>query len=274
MQLRIRSWAAAFVVALALPAVPAAAEDKPAPAPAVPAEELALKITGLEAQVQQHVEEKSADAMRQDLVEVQKLLPTVTDAKLRARVTALVPKILGAAKDDVLIKAALKALGETGDASLYRHLKPFLAQPNPKDLPPFLLDAIDVASKLKADDSVNVLLALVEKSKRLEVAVAAMKALGHFGQSKRMREKIVAELVSTTRRDVPGIGYDPYGGDPSQRQKRVRSGDESMSRWDALSGALTPALNQLTGQNCASAHDWFDLHDRYKTNLGALFPPK
>jgi hypothetical protein len=178
MQLRIRSWAAAFVVALALPAVPAAAEDKPAPAPAVPAEELALKITGLEAQVQQHVEEKSADAMRQDLVEVQKLLPTVTDAKLRARVTALVPKILGAAKDDVLIKAALKALGETGDASLYRHLKPFLAQPNPKDLPPFLLDAIDVASKLKADDSVNVLLALVEKSKRLEVAVAAMKAPG------------------------------------------------------------------------------------------------
>jgi hypothetical protein len=86
-----------------------------------------------------------------------------------------------------------------------------------------------------------------------------------------MRERIVAELVATTRKDVPGIGYDPERGDPSLRQKKVRSGDESMSRWDALSGALTPALNQLTGQNCASAHDWFDLHDRYKNSLGQLF---
>jgi hypothetical protein len=250
---------------------PAAADD-PAPAPAAPTDEMILKVSGLEAQVASHVTEKSADGMRQDLVEITKLLPTVSDPKLKARVVALVPKILSAAKDDVLVKAALKALGETGEASLSRHLKPYLAQPKPKELPPHLLDAIDAAAKLKADDTVNPLLDIVEKSKRLEAAVAAMKALANFGGSKRMREKIVTTLVQSIRKDVPGVAYREPGS--ALPPGWVRTGDEAASRWDALSSQLAPVLNQLTGQNVASATDWFDLYDRFKTNVGGLFADK
>jgi hypothetical protein len=54
----------------------------------------------------------------------------------------------------------------------------------------------------------------------------------------------------------------------------VRTGDEAASRWDALSGQLAQTLNQLTGQNVASAQDWFDLYDRYKNSLGQIFTQK
>jgi hypothetical protein len=251
----------------------AAAEDPPKPpaVPEVPLEEMIAKVATLEAQVTAHVTEKSADGMKQDLAEITKLLPTVSDPKLRGRVVALVPKILVAAKDDVVVKAALKALGATADPTQWRHLKPFLAQPKPKEVPTHLLDAIDVASKIKADESVPALIDIVEKSKRLDAAVAAMKALAHFGESKRMRERIVSSLVQTTRKDVPGVAYRD-GSIPGIPPGTVRTGYEAAGRWDALSGELAQVLNQLTGQQVASARDWFDLYDRYKNNLGSLFP--
>jgi hypothetical protein len=277
---RLRSLSGS-VAALALAALvggvlaaPAAADDPPAPAaPAPPTDEMLLKVSGLEAQVQAHLDEKSADGMRQDLQEISKLLRNVTDPKLRARVTSLVPKILSAARDDLVAKAALKTLGETGDSALAKHLRPFLAQPKPKEVPPLLLDAIDAAAKLKADETVPPLLVIVEKSKRLDAAVAAMKALAHFGESKRMREKIVSTLVETTRKSVPGVAYRD-GSIPGVPPGTVRTGDEAASRWDALSGQLAQTLNQLTGQNVASAQDWFDLYDRYKNSLGQIFTQK
>lgn len=248
----------------------------PAPAragdPAAPVvDEIAGEVTALEAQVRSHVEKKAEDALAQDLKDVQKLLPKVSDPKLHARVTTLLGTILAAADGESLRRQGIKALGEAADPATAKYLKPFLVQPNPKEAPPLLPDAIEAAGKIKSDDFVGPLLSIVEKSKRFDIGAQAIKALGNFGTSKRMREKILSSLIGTVRKDVPGIGYDPEKGDPTQRQKRVRTGEEATGRWDTLSAALVPALNQLTGQNGATPQDWFDLYDRYKNKLGELF---
>src|SRR5262245_37387598 len=272
--------AAVAAVAIFLGSSPRVLADGPAPAgagtppPTVPAEELAGRVTTLEEQVKAHVDEKSSDSMRQDLSEISKLLPVVTDAKLRARLVVLPGKILGVTKDVAIVKFAIKTIGDTGDSSTFKSIKSYLQQPNPKEVPPFLIDALEATGKIKADDGVPIMIGIVENSKRFEASTAAMKALGKFGASKRMRNRIVTDLVSTVRKDVPGVGYDPDKGDPSQRQKKVRTGDEAASRWDALSAALVPCLNELTGQNAASAQDWFSLFDQYKRNLDSLFVTK
>lgn len=248
-----------------LAGAPARAGDAP------PADEIVGEVTALEAQVKSHIDTKAEDAFPQDLKEVQKLLSKVTDPKLRTRVTTLIGSILSAADRDDVQRLAIKALGEAADPATAKFLKPFLHQPDPKNAPPLLPDAMEAAGKIKSDDFVGPLLTIVEKSKRFDVAAQAIKALGNFGASKRMREQILQRLVQTVRKDVPGVGFDPEKGDPNARQKRVRTGDEASGRWDTLSGALVPALNQLTGQNAASPQDWFDLYDKYKNSLGQLF---
>jgi hypothetical protein len=270
---RLGRASAPFLAAAALAALsgflasPAFAEDPPADAPS---ESMVQEVADLEAQVAAHIAEKNGDMMREDLARIGRLAPKVSDPKLRGRVTALVPKVLSAAKDEVVQKAALKTLGDVQDASLAKHLRPYLSQPKPKELPPLLLDAIEAAKKLKADETVQPLITIVEKSKRLETAVAAMKALGSFGESKRMRETILRSLVETTRKDVPGVAYRD-GSIPGVPPGTVRTGDEAAGRWDALSAQLPQTLNQLTGQSVASARDWFDMYDRYKNSLGQIF---
>ena len=222
-----------------------------------------------------HLRDKAYDALVQDVGELMKTANGLTDVKLQAKYRTLVGSICQGCNEDAVQKACLKALGESKDPDMFRYVRPFLAQPNVKETPPLLDDAITAASKLVADDAVGPLLKLVQDSKVLPVAQAAMKALSTYGTSKRMRVQILKELAATVEKDVPGVGHkwDTSSGAPVVIDK-TRTGEDAQARWGALSPELVKTLNTLTGQNCPSAEEWFRLIDKYKNNPGVLFGSK
>ena len=249
----------------------AAAGDAPAAPPATAADE-AARYAELDKQVGLHLKDKAIDALKVDLVEVGKAVKATTDPALRSKVGALLGRILDGTTDDATQKAAIAAIGDTEDGSLFRFLRRWVAQPDAKAEPPMLSTAITAAGKLRSNDAVQPLMTIVEKSKLYSLSVAAMEALSNYGQNKRVRVKILTELISTVGKDRPGVGlrWDSSQGDP-QATARTKTGEESRARWGALSGSLVSCLNRMTGATCATAEDWFGLHDKYKGRLDGLF---
>jgi hypothetical protein len=270
-------WLAAAASAFAGDSNPASAPGSaPAAASAaLSADEAAARVAQADEQVKQHLKSKDLDALRKDLDAVEKLVPRVADAKLRAKALSLVSSIFAASTDDAHQRVVIRSIGTIGEPSLFKHVRPFLAQPNPKEIPPLLLDAITATAKLRPVDAVAPLLSIVQKSKKMEAAAAAMRAFAGYGAMKSVRGKILQELIATTEKDKPGVGkrWDNSSGDPYETGT-TRTGDDAVTRWGALSAALVETLNKLTGQNCATAEDWFALHDRYKTRLDELFEAK
>jgi hypothetical protein len=243
--------------------------DAGPPAPATPAEEYAQ----VEAAVKAHLRDKDADGTKADGALVLRQSTSCPEEGLRAKYRALLGTMLQSSRDEDVRKVLLEAIAETKDASLFRYVRPHLAMPNPKEAPPLLLPAIEAAGSLAADEGASILVGLVKDAKRMEVAQAAMKALGSYGANKRVRARIVGDLVATVRKDRPGVGQRPdYSSGTMQPTARIRTGDDQVSRWEALSGALVQTLNKMTGQNVGTAEDWFDLYDRYKGRPAVLFP--
>lgn len=239
----------------------------------IPALEPAAVYTQFEAQMKLHLRDKAKDALKKDVEETQKQLTAITDEKLAAKWKTALGTILQGCTDDGVQRAAIKAIGDTKDPSLFRYLRPFLAQPVAKEVPPLLDDAITATGKVVADDAVTPLMGLLKDTKVMAVAQAALKALGNYQSSKRMRGPILRDVISTVRKDQPGIGqrWDSSQGDPAATAK-TKTGDEALARWGALSSVMVEALNKLTGQNCATPIDWISLYDKYKNSLDTLFP--
>ena len=55
---------------------------------------------------------------------------------------------------------------------------------------------------------------------------------------------------------------------------KIRTGEDSRNRYEALAGEVCACCNKLTGQNVAAPEDWFDLVEKCKTNLEALWGGK
>lgn len=241
-------------------------------------DETTAKVVELETVAKKHLADKADDALKADVAAAVKLAAETSDAKLRARIITVVGSILSGRTEDGTQRAAIKGIGEIGDSSAFRYLRPFLNQPTPKDNPPLLIDAIDAASKIHADDSVIVLMALVEKSDVMPVAVAAMKAFIPFAANKPTRVKIVSDLIQTVKKDRPGVTYrwskdgGIMGADRTRTRNPLHSGEDSVTRYQALAGVMCETLNKMTGQNVAAPEDWFDMKDKYKSNLSILFP--
>ena len=84
----------------------------------------------------------------------------------------------------------------------------------------------------------------------------------------------VDSLVATVEKDRPGLSYKWRGTgtmDERTRTGKIRSGEDSMTRYEALAGEMCSALNKLTGQNVASPEEWFDLRKKWKSDLAKLF---
>jgi hypothetical protein len=260
-------WIAVAVVA----AFPTGARAEEAAGDAALAEALA-RVDALEDTVEQHKKDKDEGALGGDLDAIVAAHVATNDEKLRDRLNGLLGAILKTAKDDDLERRALQAIAKTGDESNWRYVREYVQQPDPKKVPPLLEDGIECVGKLRPDSSVDHLLKVVDRSKVYSVAARAIKALGNFGDRERVRTRILAELVKSVRRNVPGgatRGHsDPHRG--GYIPAKNAGGD--TSRWGTLAPALVSALNQLTGQSASTAHDWFDLYDRYKSDLRALFP--
>jgi len=103
-------------------------------------------------------------------------------------------------------------------------------------------------------------------------AATAVRAFRTYGQNKGTREKILGDLVDIVKKDRPGVRYRWKGGDPGRGGPEP--GPHPLGRYGELGGAMTETLNKMTEQHVASPEDWFDLRDKYKNELSALFVKK
>ena len=262
----------------ALVALSARADD-PKPDPASDAKALeamaamaamAAKAAELEALAAKHVAEAADDALEGDLKTAASLFCQASDAKIRSRLVAVTGAILRGTKRESTDRAAIRALGAMGDPAGYASVQPFLVLPNPEESPPLMADAIAAASKMRSDESVPALLLLVQTSRIMPIAVAAMKAFSTFGRNEATRVKILVGLVETVKQDVPGIAWrwrSSSTPQPPGRKNRDR-------RYEALASPLVETLNTMTGQNIPDTDTWFDVTDKYKNHLAVLFPAK
>jgi hypothetical protein len=257
----------------------ARAED-PKPADVKPVDENLQKILDLEKQFKQHLSDGADDALKKDCKTALELAGTLSETKLKMRCLQVIGLVLsGSHKDDVRT-VAIKAIADSGEKDLYHYVVPFLSQPDTKVAPPLIMDAIDCAGKLKAGDAVVPMLAREADSDVYTVNVAAIKALSNYGDIKQWRVRILKDLVDDIRKDRPGVGYRwrGNGGIGSAGRVRtvnkIRTGEDSRNRYEALAGEICAACNKLTGQNVAAPEDWFDLVEKYKTNLEALWGGK
>jgi hypothetical protein len=235
----------------------------------------AARVAEVEAAVAQHKKDKDENALVADLDSIAAAHRAATDPKLQERLNALFGVILAGTKNDGLEKAVLKTIGDLGDAANWKHVRPFLQQPDPKVQPPLLLDGIEAAGKLKADGAIEPLLKIADKSKVFPAAAAAIRALGCYGENKRNRARILEEIIDTVRRSIPGgRGMQKGGANPDDDSGGATnaSGNGDTSRWGTLAPALVEAANKMTGQSAATAEDWFEIYARNKSKLGNLFP--
>lgn len=250
----------------------AVAGDTPPAAPAAPAEAGATDAVALDAQLRQHVKDKATDAIRADVVAIGKAYASV-DAKGQKLLGAALTFVGKSVQEEPVRKAVLEAVGETKDKALSGVLRPFLAQPDKKVLPPLLKPALEAAGKLADEELVVPIMAIVKDSKHTEAAAMAMRAFAGYGTSKKARNGIVRDLIATVAKDQPGVGkrWEKDGDSGPYETARTRTGEETQTRYQALSAALVPTLNAMTGQNCGSAEDWFALFEKYKSSPGDLF---
>lgn len=232
---------------------------------------LVKRVTDHEALVAQHVKEKAVQALLQDAKAACTLhKEVVARDDLRPRVLATLEVIVKNVKDDGGRKIALDCVGSTGDLNGMKIVRPYLKQPDREKSNPVLLCAIQVAGKLPVSESVEVLLAMVEDSKVLDVATAALESLGSFGKVKSKREKILTELCKTVARWVPSTVRKPKSTGGAEDPGSTNGGGEASQRWTTLAPVLPKTLNQLTGQNVNTAEQWFQVVKDTK-DLGSLF---
>jgi hypothetical protein len=259
----------------------ARAED-PKPADMKPVDENLAKVMDLEKQAKQHLADHADDACKKDCKSALELAGQLADATLKARCLKVIGTILDLTNENSVRQVAIKAIGDSGDKDLYHFVTQYLAQPDKKKVPELLMDALDCAGKLKADEAVRPMLNLEQDSDVYTVNVAAIKSLSNYGDVKRWRVTILKDMVDDIRKDRPGISYRWKGGNningPAARVRTrprgISTGEESRTRYEALAGEVCAACNKMTGQNVASPEDWFDLVEKYKTNLEALWGGK
>jgi hypothetical protein len=175
--------------------------------------------------------------------------------------------------DETVARAAVTALGVMEHEEGLRYLKRYLRPSGDEAPEPIVNDAIAAAGQIRNDAAVPLLLRMVEKSDHSATAASAMRALSNFGDSKRYRKKILVDLCSYLRRHQPGT---PVPGKENQATGGYipgKNGSDGGNMWSAMAGVLPATLNALTGQNVATATDWFNLVQDNKRDLDSLFPP-
>ena len=228
-----------------------------------PVDPLVTKVTELETLVAQHKKEKAAPALVVDAKSAAALHKEVGERPdLKKRCLGVLDEIVDFVKEDGEKKSVLETIGSTGVPEAAKLVRPYLRQPDPEKSDPVLLTAIKVSAVIPASESVEPLLALLENSKEMGVATAAMEALGAFGKIKSKRVKILETCVKMVSQIQPsnvrkpkstGSGVDPNSGG------YTAGGGGATARWSALAPVLPGAMNKLTGQNLGSPQQWFQV---------------
>jgi hypothetical protein len=265
-----RSWGVLWaVVGVALLGGVAWSEDPP-PDP------LVTKVAEFEARVAEHVKDKAVSALLLDAGEASTLHKEVASRpELKKRVLSVFSTLLKSVKEDKEKQTVLEALGSTADPEAASIVKPLLRQPNVKEADSLLMSAIAVAGRVPGKETVEPLLKIVDSSKHMPSAIAAMKSLGNFGKVKPHRVKILSTLVDIVQPLKPG-------GRPGMRGGSGGIGDDSgpanypapgspAARWGAFAPVLPDTLNSLTGQKVTGVEQWFQMVNEAKPNFDRLF---
>lgn len=225
----------------------------------------------LDAKVREHVGAKEFDAAASAVRAVGKAYAAADEPGRKVLALSL-QWAAKATPDETVRKAVIEAVGETKERSLAGVLRPFLAQPDRKVVPPLLKPAIEAAGKLADDSLVPLLLAVVKDSKNTDVAGVALAAFSGYGQNKRTRVTILREIVNSVEKDKPSSGtkWKNTDGTPVENGS-TRSSDDSAARFQALGPVLVKVFNAMTGQNCGTSADCFALWSKYKSTPGDLF---
>lgn len=183
-----------------------------------------------------------------------------TDA-MRGRIQAALGDLVG--NDDlgaVCMKAA-DALGRLNDPKgAYNQLRRHLPPVKLEAAGPLPLRVIQAVGALAPEAAIGSLVRLMEKAKDANVSRHAIQALGKYGWSKK-RVSILKELGGFLLKLRPGVvGPGGKGG-----------GREARDRYDFLSGTLTAALNELTGQELVGPDEWLALYKANKKTPKKLF---
>jgi hypothetical protein len=239
-----------------------------------PPDEKLERVVALEAKVTADLSAKSYDALQEDAKSTAALDKEVEGkAPYHDRLFKILRELSRSKVDDVC-KAAIRAVGEAGNADDGARIVRAFLRPVDDDSPSTaLLTSLETIPQIPDDSLVEPLLKIVTDSKNYSVAAKAVEALGSFKAAKRKREKIVEELVKTVQKDTPG-GQSRMGKDNQTNPDQPvgnNPGQGAAARWGLLSAALPKALNTLTGQSVATAEEWFTAVKQAKGHLGTLF---
>jgi hypothetical protein len=249
------------------------AEDRPAEDPrvqpkvfsdSIKAHRVAGDIAGLQDDVKQLVAFYDAHEAKQTRASTIKLIGTVCRSKKPI-------------KEKLAVEAALRAIGKLGDIRGGMYIKSWLRQGNVKKVPTHLLLACKVAGELHCDSLADPLLKIFLNSKATAPIGAAMEALGHFGHSKRFRRKILTAMVESVMKNKPGSRPTDRGAVKTPKGSTgLPPGNfgGATDRWAALSAALPPVLEKLTGESFGSLENWHDVIKDHKGRLHSLFASK
>jgi hypothetical protein len=230
------------------------------------------RLVALEASVATHVAAKGYDGLLEDVAAA---LAIAKENAQKEPHRERVLRVLGAiakTKQDEVAKAAILALGETGDRHGAKHLRAFLRPVQELEIPVVVGAAIEASGKIPDDTLAEPLLAIVNDSKNFAAAAKAITALGAFGKSKAKREKIFETLLKSVVRNQPG-------GVPNGDRENVANPDgglgqqtrDGSGRWKTLSPVLPAALNQLTGRNEATVDGWSSTVKAVRGKISDLF---
>jgi hypothetical protein len=230
------------------------------------------KVIALEASVTAHTNAKDVDGLKEDVTTAKALYDE--NAKKdpnRDRILRVVGGL--SRRPDDAGRAAITLIGDLGDPSGSRYLRPFFRPINDKSPAPFGLDLAFASAKKVPDESlVEPLLSMVDDSDDYSAAAKAMDTLGGFGTLKRSREKILERLLKSVLKSKSGHKMQNLDNLTNPDAGTGNSmGQTPAARWKVLSEALPTALNQLTGQREPTTESWSDLAARYKGRLRELF---
>lgn len=212
-----------------------------------------------------HLRAKDGDGIKDELNLISAAYGRTAGKVTRTRMLAAVGQALRMKNEDIQ-SAALDAFEEMKDPDAWRHYGSFLKRSFKKEFPRLSSQAMDVTRALTPDAAIAPLLLIVKKSKNLAAAAKAVETLGAYRQSRR-RMKILAALIAATQKEKPGV----RGRDNTVVYGPRSTGEQARNRWHALARPMVVAANELTGQDYASAEDWFDAWRTYKRKPRELF---
>lgn len=239
-----------LVVSLLVPALPAAAKDDP--------EKLA-EAKALVATIADQRKAKDAAGLLESFKGLVDLHNGLEDKGVRGKLQKEVGAALKDRKLGDVHSTAVATLSELNDPKgAYKQLKRFVPGPKEEKMSDLGSEVLSAVARLAPDRALGDLYDLAEKAKDHDAGAAAIKALGHFGKSKK-RVDVLETLIDLIKRFKPSRGKD------------TNIGQATLKRWEKLGPALINGLNQLTGQKVRDPDEWMQMYKESKKKPSELF---